>query len=78
MQDPAFRADQRNQMYAPQVEPITRLVMGSSQGLGWVPRWPRCAAASLPGSQPNDIVTCGCLVPAAAPAVGAIGGPTGP
>ena len=39
MQDPAFRADQRNQMYAPHVEPINRLVDElASQGLGWVPR----------------------------------------
>ncbi len=39
MQDPAFRADQRNQIYAPHVEPINRLVDElASQGLGWVPR----------------------------------------
>ncbi len=39
MQGPAFRADQRNQMYAPRVEPINRLVDElASQGLGWVPR----------------------------------------
>ena len=38
MQDPAFRADQRNQMYAPHVEPINRLVDElASQRLGWVP-----------------------------------------
>jgi len=39
MQDLAFRADQRNQTYAPHVEPINRLVDElASQGLGWVPR----------------------------------------